>query len=311
MKQELLNKYIKGNATKEEEAEVVRWMEMDSRNMKEFLALRKLYDISIWQEDSFSTIRNSKRRQWPVRRILFEFTKIAAVFVLAFFLLKTVSVEEKKDVKMQTIYVPSGQRANLTLSDGTNVSLNANTTFTFPSDFSSDTREVTLNGEGYFNVKKDTEHPFIVKTQKYDVKVLGTEFNLMAYDDKSFFETSLICGSVEVYSAKTEETVTLEPNTRVSLVGNKLQKKEILDFNHFLWTSGIISFNDTAVQDMLNMLELYYDVKIIQNNKNLMTKKYTGKFRTKDGIEHVLKVLKLSNSFTYKKDEESNTIVIN
>jgi transmembrane sensor len=97
----------------------------------------------------------------------------------------------------QTVIVPAGQRVQLVLADGTKVWLNSKTTFTYPAALSADkNREVTLNGEAYFEVKKDAEHPFLVKTNTYDIQVFGTTFNVYAYDNADYFETSLINGSV-------------------------------------------------------------------------------------------------------------------
>ena len=95
---------------------------------------------------------------------------------------------------MKAIHVPSGQRAELTLSDGTRVCLNSNTTLTFPDHFDRKERRVTLDGEGYFQVAKNEKKPFIVQAKEYEVRVLGTEFNVMMYKDQDFFETVLLKG---------------------------------------------------------------------------------------------------------------------
>lgn len=83
------------------------------------------------------------------------------------------------------------QRAELTLDDGTRVCLNSNTTLTFPDHFDRKERRVTLDGEGYFQVAKNEKKPFIVQAKEYEVRVLGTEFNVMMYKDQDFFEISL------------------------------------------------------------------------------------------------------------------------
>ena len=81
--------------------------------------------------------------------------------------------------------------------------------------------------------------------------------------------------------------------------------------DYFLWREGLICFHDISLKDMMEKLELYYGVNIEVNNRNILRNHYTGKFRTGDGIEHVLRVLRLSNRFTYTKDDETNTITIN
>ena len=108
--------------------------------------------------------------------------------------------------------VPAGQRVELVLEDGTRVWLNSKSKLTYPTSFGKKEREVILDGEGYFEVTKNEKAPFIVKTHKYDIKVLGTTFNISAYQNKlSAFETSLLEGAVEVFSSNNTEHVSLTP----------------------------------------------------------------------------------------------------
>ena len=315
MNQEILNRYIAGEATPQEKEDVARWLDADKENMKEFLARRKLYDISIWQQESTPVAKGNSplaNKRWTLRTIAIEFSKIAAVFLIAFTVLYSLMMNKGTidPTKMQTIFVPPGQRAELTLTDGTKVWLNAKTTFTFPDKFTACSRDVTLDGEGYFEVTKDMEKPFTVKTDKYNIKVLGTEFNVTAYSTSPVFETSLLKGAVEVSSPATDTKISLEPNTRTYIENGILKKGVIEHQTYFLWKEGLICFYDEPVGKMIDKLELYYDVKIDVQNKKLLKNRYSGKFRTKDGVEHVVRVLQLSNKFTYIKDNDLNLITI-
>lgn len=315
MNRELLHKYIAGDATQQEKEEVARWLDADKENMKEFLAQRKLYNISIWQQESLPLPKvnlPSQRKQHRFRSVMIGLSKIAAIFILAFTLLYSITTNNGKPEPaiMQTIFVPPGQRAELTLTDGTKVWLNAKTTFTFPNKFTAGNRQVILDGEGYFDVTKDTEKPFTVKTEQYDIKVLGTEFNVTAYSGSPYFETALIKGAVEVSSPASNSKIDLQPNTRTYAENGLLKKGAIEHQSYFLWKEGLICFFDEPVGKMIDKLELYYDIKIDVRNKELLKNRYSGKFRTKDGVEHVLKVLQLSNKFTYTKDNDLNLITI-
>lgn len=243
-----------------------------------------------------------------------EAAKIAAV--LAIVLLGTHYWTGKHQVPegktWQSIYVPAGQRAELMLADGTKVWLNSRSTLTFPGSFKGNIRNVKLDGEGYFAVTKNVEQPFIVETNKCNVKVLGTELNVMAYAADSVWETSLLEGAVEILVPGSNNSgMRLEPNMMASLKGNRLVKGRIKEVDYFLWREGLLCFNDISVRDMIEKLKLYYGVDIVVNNTRILKNRYTGKFRTKDGVEHVLKVLKLNNKFTYTKDDETNVITIN
>lgn len=322
MDHEILQRYIEGNSTQQEKEDVARWLDADEKHMQEFLLLRNVYDVSLWRgKDTFAKIEeehsdengnnNNKRRIKLVR----EFLKIAAVFLLALgcyhlFLSPGMQIQNT-NVALQTVYAPEGQRAEVVLSDGTKVWLNAKSSITFPNDFSGAERLVKLDGEAYFDVTHDDLKKFVVKTDEYQVKVHGTEFNVNAYSNSSVFETTLIAGSVEVVSNATAESIMLSPNKKVYAENNKLVLTDLESQDQFLWKKGILFFENQDVKDIFEKLELYYDVKIEVRNREILSNKYqyTGKFWSKDGIEHVLKVLQLRHNFKYTKDEMNNITI--
>jgi ferric-dicitrate binding protein FerR (iron transport regulator) len=310
MNQETIKRYIEGDASSAEKEQIVAWVKADENNRKELFALHKLHDITIWQAEK----KTGKRKKTATRRLAFYKASSIAAAVLIFLFagsFYTLYMNVKKQIPksaMQTIRVPVGQQAELVLADGTNVWLNAGSTFTFPTLFSADNREVSLDGEGYFNVEIDRNRPFIVKTFACDVKALGTVFNVQAYRKSSLFEVSLLSGVVEVSTHS--RRIRLEPNTRVYLDNNELVKGSTENYDYLLWKEGVISFNNEPVEQMLNKLQRYFDTRIVIKNTTFLDKKYTGKFRTKDGIEHILKVFQLNGRFRYEKDDEQNMITI-
>lgn len=314
MNPELLQKYIAGNATEAEKQRVTKWIQENPENMREYMAQRKLHDMALWRTEPVAEENSRERKHFSLRGVCMEAAKIAAV--LAIVLLGTHYWTGKhqvpEDKTWQSIYVPAGQRAELMLADGTKVWLNSRSTLTFPGSFKGNIRNVKLDGEGYFAVTKNVERPFIVETNKCNVKVLGTEFNVMAYAADSVWETSLLEGAVEILVPGSNNSgMRLEPNMMASLKGNRLVKGRIKEADYFLWREGLLCFNDISVRDMIEKLKLYYGVDIVVNNTRILKNRYTGKFRTKDGVEHVLKVLKLNNKFTYTKNDETNVITIN
>lgn len=314
MNPELLQKYIAGNATEAEKQRVTKWIQENPENMCEYMAQRKLHDMALWRTEPVAEENSRERKHFSLRGVCMEAAKIAAV--LAIVLLGTHYWTGKhqvpEDKTWQSIYVPAGQRAELMLADGTKVWFNSRSTLTFPGSFKGNIRNVKLDGEGYFAVTKNVEQPFIVETNKCNVKVLGTEFNVMAYAADSVWETSLLEGAVEILVPGSNNSgMRLEPNMMASLKGNRLVKGRIKEADYFLWREGLLCFNDISVRDMIEKLKLYYGVDIVVNNTRILKNRYTGKFRTKDGVEHVLKVLKLNNKFTYTKNDETNVITIN
>jgi ferric-dicitrate binding protein FerR (iron transport regulator) len=132
----------------------------------------------------------------------------------------------------------------------------------------------------------------------------------MAYSGKGIFETSLIEGAVEVLKSGSDKGISIKPDERIYLNDNQLITALITHRNHFLWKEGIISFDNESFPDMVRKLELYFDLSINMKNDHFLEYRCTGKFRTKDGVEHILKVLQLSNNFRFKIDEKLNIITI-
>ena len=288
---ELLMKYIKGETTPEEREKVVRWLDEDPEHMHQYRSLRKLYDISLWSP--IEETQQEEKQTRTFKPIWIEFLKVAAVILITFLGTN-----------------PAGQRAELLLADGTKVWLNSRSKLKFPDRFQKDARNVELDGEGYFEVTHQEEAPFTVHTSKYDVKVLGTEFNVKAYKDKEQFETSLLKGSVEVSNANKSQTIRLKPDEQVVSDGGQLVRSTIQDKNYFRWKEGLLCLDDESIGSLIEKLELYYDVNIVVQRPSLMKYHYSGKFRIRDGVEHVLKVLQLKHKFTYTKEEQQNLIII-
>lgn len=314
MNQELVHKYLKGEALPQEKLDILEWIEASAENRKQFMQFRRLYDSAIWSETNQESANRELKPQIRSFAIRFvrELSKVAAVIAIA--VTATLFIQKSNQhpiaVSTQTVEVPQGQHVNLTLSDGTKVSLNSNSKFKFPSNFEADNRTVTLDGEGFFEVTHNANQPFHVLTKKCDIKVLGTTFNVLAYNNSTVFETSLLHGSVNVSNLETSENILLKPNEKAELKNGKFLQTSIESEDDFLWRKGIYVFKDEPLKEIFQKLESYYQTKIIIRNKEVGKLNCTGKFRQIEGIEHVMKVLQKANGFEYKRNEENNTIVI-
>lgn len=311
MDERLLYKYIAGDALPEEKERVVRWMKESEEHRELLMQLHLIYDATIWNEAIGK--EEQERKKKPVVKYIWRSLQVAAMLAMAVFILHK-EYNEYHSVhspEMQTLIVPEGQRACMALADGTKVWLNSNSTLRYSaSGFNTKERKVELNGEAYFEVATDKAHPFIVQTEKYDIRVLGTTFNVNAYRNSDLFETSLVEGKVTVYRPNTQTSVMLQPNEMLTEENGKLYKSAIPSGNRFLWREGIYTFNDETLESIFKRLSVYYEVTIICRNKQISSRKCTGKFRQKEGIEQVMRVLQKYVNFHYKYDKEKNQIVI-
>mgnify|MGYP000523775342 CR=1 FL=1 len=131
---------------------------------------------------------------------LLKYTAIALILITGSWFASQQYTRHQQKMLFTEINVPKGQRVNMTLADGTSVWLSPRSKIRIPNEFQGNNRTVELDGEGYFSVTKDPKRPFIVKTQQFNVEVLGTEFNVFAYTEIPRFETNLVEGSVLVYN---------------------------------------------------------------------------------------------------------------
>lgn len=213
--------------------------------------------------------------------------------------------------EMNTLYTPAGQRACLVLQDGTEVWLNAKSKLVYPAQFTGEERRVKVEGEAFFNVAKDSVKPFIVSAMDVDMKVLGTQFNVYCYPDVGYVETSLLEGSVRVFfSGKEKEGILLKPDQQVTAANGKMVVKPIRLNEHFLWRDGVYAFENEPLIDILKKLELYYDVKIVVEDTTMFNETYTGKFRQRDSLDDIFKILQQIRSFKFCKDTENNIITL-
>jgi ferric-dicitrate binding protein FerR (iron transport regulator) len=228
-----------------------------------------------------------------------------------FFVTRYFLADTGNDRELNRLVVPAGQRAQLTLHDGTSVWLNAQSTLTYPARFHGKTRRVSVSGEAYFDVASNSRKPFIVSTQEMEMRVLGTEFNVYSYPEADYIRTDLVEGSLMVYSKRSPQTrVTLKPNEQVVMREGKMYVRKINSPDYFLWKDGIYSFENERLIDIIEKLQLYYDVKIIVKDPEIFNVRYTGKFRQRDGIDEILRIIQKIQKFNVQKDTENNVITI-
>ena len=204
--------------------------------------------------------------------------------------------------------VPRGESFKVVLCDGTEVWLNANSNFVYPTAFIGNERIVTLEGEAYFKVAKDAKHPFIVKTKTVQTRVLGTEFNIRSYTPEDT-HVVLINGKVEVSNTKGGSYTRLYPGEDAHLQsdGNFVLTEVDLD-SYVYWKDGYFYFDNITLKDIMQNLGRWYNVNIEFRNKEAMTyKMHFISDRTKD-LEHTISLLNRMKKVTVTL--QGNTLTI-
>lgn len=309
MNQELLHKYFKGTASTEEEKQILDWVDASPENSKTFRKERMLYDIALFTNEKQLRKEDKKARILPMLRWSARIAAVVVVAVSCGFLFR--DYQYNKVAQMQTVSVPAGQRAQITLADGTKVWLNAQSTLTYASNFGRNDRNVELNGEAYFEVAKNKKMPFYVNTEINRVKVVGTRFNVCAYNGTNEFETTLVEGIVDIYPLEGDKAITrLTKDEFFGSYNGQCKKTVLPSYEYLRWKEGLYCFDDSEFKYILSRMEQYYNVKITVLNPKLLNYRCTGKFKEQDGIEHVLKVIQKDHKFTYQINEEGDSIII-
>lgn len=304
MDTELLQKYISGEASDKEVAEVVRWIEADESNTKEYIKLRKAYDALLWIEESYNTENTIRKQKFKTYMLwIGRVASIVAIVLFSLYLKERKSSSVVSEVEMLTMSMPAGQCGELILADGSRVWLNSQSRLKFPSKFQKGTREVHLEGEAFFDVVSDQDNPFVVHTEKYSVKALGTAFNVCSFEGREKSITSLLSGSVEIELKESSQKYSLKPNEEFGIQENEVLLGPIISHSHFEWRDGVISFENETMDNLLSELGHYYGVEIVIKNKNVLHDKYSGRFKAKDGVDQALRVLKLRSNFNYERED--------
>jgi hypothetical protein len=225
-----------------------------------------------------------------------------------------------KDLELEklvynTLTVPYGKRFDISLSDGTSIILNAGTSIKYPIKFiKGENREVYIKGEGFFDVAKDTIHPFIVHTDEFEVRVLGTQFTISSYPEDITANTILVEGSVSMYkqgdAPHSKSAVLLTPGHKAawSRINENISIQEVDTTLYTSWINGRISFRHLPFKHIIKKLERHYNVVIINNDKELNNKLFTASFDI-ETIQQVLESFKKYHGINYQIND--NKIIIN
>lgn len=262
---------------------------------------------------------------------------IAVIIFFSFFYTSTNSTNTVADNKVahSEVSTKNGSRTKIQLPDGSSVWLNSSSKLTYNNDhFGSTIREVTLTGEAYFDVVKNPLKPFIIHTEKMDIKVLGTAFNVKCYPGEKNSETSLIRGSIEVTLKDRQEKIIMKPSEKLILNNDDVKSAKIntpsqkttparpipiIELSHLTfyptdnsivetgWVENRLVFTSETLEDIAVKMERWYGVNIVIANEKLKKELLTGVFE-KETIYQALSALQLTTPFTYKVDKNVITI---
>ena len=259
-------------------------------------ALRGLFD------ECLASLDQHTRRQSTVRKLIPYFVAAAAALALLIVIPLSYKAglntgeERIASIGWVEVSVPFGKKETVTLSDGTVLHLNSGSRLTYPSVFSGDSRIVFMDGEAYLDVAKDPEHPFIIKSQSIDIKVLGTSFNFKNFAQERTAELLLMEGSVEasVSIPNDTRTVRLRPGDKMQY-NRENGNLDIARFNpkgyKAFYEDNSLHFFDMEMADIAQELSRRFNCEIVVLDEELASRRYFSIFTNNETLDQILAVM--------------------
>ncbi len=329
----LLAKYLSNEVNSVEKLEVETWLEQSDENLEELEQHRKMLDtinacykaesfnsVDAWKkvkakmnEPKMNVIQHKKFRKEAISR----FYKYAAIAVIAVLLGSAgfyIGFRNKvTEIYTEIISTPEQVINEYTLPDGSVVALNSNSKLIFPKQFKEETREVTIEGEAFFDVKPNPGKPFIINAGNAQVKVVGTSFNVSAYPETEKVEVVVKTGKVQIISKGSDEIsvkneIYLIPGEKGTLFSNsRFPEKSINpDPNYLAWKTHDFVFEEVPLNEVFKCLEKTYHVKINVLEPELSDLKLNAQFDKKP-IDFILNVVSLTFNLNLSVDNEQYT----
>jgi len=299
--------------------------------------ITRILNLAKTETDPSQELQQPQARS--IKKYLYALSAVAAVLILAItawlFTNNTNNTAGKNDIasansKKQELVAENGSRTRTILPDGSTVWLNAGSHISFNKDLSGKTREVNLDGEAYFDVVKNPQRPFIVHVSGYDIRVLGTAFNVKSYPKDKTVETTLLRGLVQVtkQGVKEQKPIMLHPNEKLTVekfaadnatklpdINTPSANQEINDYKITIlntpqhdeerietaWLYNRLIFRGEDFTVLADKMERWYNVKIIFDDERVQHLNFTGSFE-QETVEQAFAALKAAKSFNYEME---------
>lgn len=343
----LFARYFSGECSKKENEKIEQWIKSNPENSKTMTELERIWKVAGQDADEFdalfnpeegwgdieteialdgdkggrqrAVIRNLSKNYSSITKTNFsQFLRVAAIILVASLLgiLAYQNLYQEPEIVkpvLREIAVEKGQRGNITLSDGTKVTLNADSKITLPNVFKSDKREITLEGQAFFDVTSNPERPFIINTGDAIVKVLGTSLDVESYPDDESVRVVVKEGRVSLNSknrpVNKNTILSAGEMGRLLLADQRINKQKVEDFDLFLgWKSGFLKFKDTPMREVAEDLERKYDMAVKFKDDQLKELRLTAELKSHT-LKHNMDVISTSLGVNHRINREKKMIV--
>lgn len=315
---ELIEKYLGGASSGVEDRLIYEWITESDENMAEFRRIKDARDRLGIMAAEADTQDEARRKVWkkigrkPARRRMYAVAaSVAAVLAVGIFLFgRFGSGVEGDGIAFQT---ERGQLKEVTLPDGSTVTLNAESKISYIFEEDRGLRLVFLTGEAFFDVVRDTLNPFVVRTDHMDARVLGTKFNISAYPDSRAVETTIMEGRVALsIHGLDADPVEVTADDRATLIkGGGSFRLDRVDASLIgQWMDGTLVFREALLGDIAGKLERYYDIPVELSGDGLYNMVYTATFDKGTPVEKILELFAFTSPIDYRVTDDRIVITL-
>ncbi len=324
----LITNYISGEINASDKILVDEWIGQNPERKIQIEDLKKIWDSGIepddpeaaeaaWTDLDKRLMTESEKRSDSILTLLTRSypVKVAAavlILIAGYFLLSQLNLFNNNsgtEIAWNEKKTEPGQKSILTLFDGSRITLNAGSKLKYPKQFGTDVREVFLEGEAYFEVKRNESRPFIVRSGNISTTVLGTEFNVKAFPEESRISVSLVEGKVAVHKINDPGQFMLNPSQQ--FVYEKSSGREVItnfDLSQAVgWKSDLFKFENERLENVIAVLERAYGVEIEIKDKSVLNKKITTQFN-QDSFWTMIKVLREVTGLNFRTVHKDNEV---
>lgn len=309
----LFYKFTKKKATKEEVCLLIQWLKEDSSFFswgdKQWKTVSSDMDKDL-QQKLFKQVKSEIKPQATITKVLplkpsdifSQWIMHVAVVVLLFLttgLAISLYTSQQTSVSDMIVSVDRGQKANITLPDGSKVWINSGSRLSYGSRFNHQERVLHLDGEAYFEVTPDKGRPFIVETNDISIKALGTSFNVKSYADENCVFAVLMTGKVEVQTKQSKEILYPNEQAIIDRCTGTMYKKELKEASIYSdWRYNSLHFDGETFANIVLMLERLYNTSIIFQSEELKKYRFTGTLGN-TSLDSILEILSLTSPLSY------------
>lgn len=323
----IILKYLQQTASTEEKKQLLDWLRESEGNKKIFSGLRGIWlasgnippQTAEYSENAFRQFKENvqqyekKKRQTsyrlrPLLRIAASVALILACSAGGYFIGRQtpdIVYREKEAVVINQAIMGKDSKGSVTLPDGSIAWLNANSKLVYPEKFSDKCRKVKLEGEGYFEVKRDEKAPFYVETNQMTVNVLGTSFDVKDYPNKTNSETTLLTGKVEIHLPGNPDAILLKPDQRLTVDKQTgvHEIKQVDASEYILWINDKLICQDEKLSVVLHKIKLWYGMELVCQQGTPVDQRLSLTIR-KESPDEIFKLLEMIVPIRYSiKDD--------